>query len=208
MKTLDPISFNQRRTAILQQARRLFATKGFSETSMDDIAQACDMQKASLYHYFNSKQRLLQDLVDSECGRWSEMLAHFEGGQDLPDTLRRIATSVLRDVEDPGRKEFFQIVQFESHNNPSIQKALKESPTHNRLGFYAVFAKHLNGRLSPNRIAIFITQFMGALLHYVRIAKLHEENMCFEAIQDADYVEQLVAIFSTGIRMQLPSENG
>jgi AcrR family transcriptional regulator len=203
MKTLDPILHHNRKNSILDHARHLFATKGFSETSMDDIARTCHLQKASLYHYFDSKQQLLQDLVDRESIKWSDMVIHFEGGRDLKDTLTRIATRIMEDVKDPGRREFFQIVQFESHNNPCIWKALKASPTHNRAGFYAVFAKHLDGRLPRNRIAIFITQFMGALLHYIRIAKLHSENMCYEPIEDQDYIAQLVLTFSAGIHPQL-----
>ena|GEM_PF-2547011 len=203
MKTVDPVLFNKRKNAILKQARHLFATKGFSETSMDDIAKTCHIQKSSLYHYFTSKQMLLQVLVDTECSQWAKMLTHFQAGQDLSDTLKRIATHVLHDVENPGRREFYQIVQFESHKNPSIWKALKESPTHNRRGFFAAFAKHLEGRLPDNKIAIFITQFMGALLHYVRLAKLHQENMCYEKMEDRDYIDQLVAVFSAGISPQL-----
>jgi AcrR family transcriptional regulator len=203
MKILDPVQFGIRKNTILQHARHLFATKGFAETSMDDIAQSCSMQKASLYHYFSSKQRLLQDLVDQECSRWDSMLSHFEGGQTLSDTLMRIATGILEDLRDPARQEFFKIIHFESHKNPSIMKALKESPTHNRSGFFAVFAKHLDGRLSRNRIAIFITQFMGALLHYVSISRLQRENMCYEDIKDSDYTEQLVTTFTCGIQNEL-----
>lgn len=203
VKTLDPIQFGIKKDTILQHARHLFATKGFAETSMDDIAHASHLQKGSLYHYFESKQQLLQDLVDAECNHWNDMLAHFEAGKDLPDTLRRIATSILRALEDPARLEFFKIVHYESGNNPAIGRALKVSPTHNRDGFFAVYAKHLEGRLPRNRIAIFITQFMGALLHYVGLSRFHRENMCYEDIEDGEYVDQLVELFSKGVEFQI-----
>ena len=69
-KTLDPILHQIKKEAILQRARHLFATKGYAETSMDDIAQADHMQKASLYHYFASKQQILQQMIDWEVERW------------------------------------------------------------------------------------------------------------------------------------------
>jgi len=199
MKILDPVTFNIRKETILQHARHLFATKGFSETTMDDIAQTCGLQKASLYHYFESKQKLLQELVDTHCARWSIRIKEYEAGKTLEDTLQTIATTFLKDMDEAEPREFFTLIHFESHKNPSILKALKESPTHNRNGFYAVFARYLDGRLPRNKIAIFITQFMGALIHYATNAKLRGENICPEKFEEAEFVQQLVQTFAKGI---------
>lgn len=201
MKTLDPIIFNIRKEFILNHARHLFATKGYAETSMDDIAQACSMQKASLYHYFTSKQQLMKELVDWGCARWAERLKDYESGKTLADTLHLIASTILKDLDNPAQQEFFRIVHFESYKNPAIFKALKESPTHNRKGFFAVFAKHLEGKLPSNRIAAFITQFMGAILHFATLTKVQSENLCFEKIEDQDYIDQLVKTFANGVHM-------
>jgi len=200
MKVLDPAVFSIRKETILQFARHLFATKGYSESTMDDIAHAAKMQKASLYHYFESKQRILQEMMDLEVGRWTARLPEYEKGKDLEETLRIIATTFLQDMEDPARREFFKILHFESHKNPAIFKAWRESPTQNRQGFYAVFAKHLGGRLSKPKIAMFITQFMGSLIHYVRMAKLHDENFCMEPFDDSSYIQQLVEMFTRGVK--------
>src|SRR5262249_46312851 len=125
MKVLDPAAFSIRRETILQHARHLFATKGYAETSVDDIAQACHMQKPSLYHYFESKQQLLQEMVDLECGRWwAVRIKDYEAGQSLRETLTLIGTFLLKDLDDTARREFFKIIHFESHKNPAILKAL------------------------------------------------------------------------------------
>ncbi len=68
MKVLDPAVFSIRKENILQYARHLFATKGYAETTVDDIAHAAKMQKASLYHYFTGKQQILQEMMDFEAG--------------------------------------------------------------------------------------------------------------------------------------------
>ncbi len=199
MKVLDPAAFSIRKETILQFARHLFATRGYAETTMDDIAQAAKMQKASLYHYFDSKQRILLEMMDLELVRWGARLSEYEKGADLKDTLRIIATTFLKDMEDPARREFFKILHFESYNNPFIFKAWKESPMNNREGFYAIFIRHLEGRLSRREIAMFITQFMGGLVHYTAMAKLRGENFCLEPFDDASYIEQLVNICTRGV---------
>ena len=201
MKVLDPAAFQIRKEAILQHARHLFANKGYAETSMDDIAQACHIQKASLYHYFNGKHHILQEMVDLEVEQWwSRRLKTYETGSSLEETLTLIGTSFLKDIDQIRHQEFFKIIHFESHKNPAIRKALKESPTHNRQGFYAVFARYLKGKLPETQIGMFMTQFMGALIHYASLSRLRGENMCYAKFDDAAYVEQLVTIFVKGIQ--------
>src|SRR6266480_3443346 len=161
MKTLDPVLHQIREEAILQRARHLFATKGFTETSMDDIAHGGHMQKASLYHYFSSKQQILQKMVDLEGARWLERLKDYDAGLGLRDTLTRIGRSFLKDMDDPRRKEFFKIIYFESHKNPAILEAMKESPTNKRGALFAIFLKYLEHQRSRKEIAMLTTQFMG-----------------------------------------------
>jgi AcrR family transcriptional regulator len=52
------------REGILEEAARIFSEKGFHATSMQDIAEAVNLQKASLYHHFDSKQEILIALLD------------------------------------------------------------------------------------------------------------------------------------------------
>ncbi len=200
MKILDPVVHQIKKEAILENARHLFATKGYSETSMDDIAQTGHIQKATLYHYFESKQRLLQDMVDLEGERWwASRLKNLETSRDLRETLIEIARTFLEDMAIPRHREYFKIIHFESHKNPAILKALKESPTHNRKGFYALFARHLEGKLPDVQIAMFMTQFMGGLIHYAALSRLRGEDMCYDKFEDGGYIEQLVSIFVKGI---------
>ena len=52
------------RDEILEAAAQIFREKGFHAASMQDIAQAVNLQKASLYYHVNSKQEILLDLLD------------------------------------------------------------------------------------------------------------------------------------------------
>ncbi len=53
----------KRESEVYTTAARLFATKGFHATRMQDIADELGMQKGSLYYYFDSKEHLLNELV-------------------------------------------------------------------------------------------------------------------------------------------------
>jgi AcrR family transcriptional regulator len=52
------------RKKILEAAAQIFSQKGYHATSMNDIANAVNLQKASLYHHVNSKQEILLSLLD------------------------------------------------------------------------------------------------------------------------------------------------
>jgi len=49
---------------ILEAAAQIFSKKGFHAASMQDIAEAVHLQKASLYHHVASKQEILLELLN------------------------------------------------------------------------------------------------------------------------------------------------
>jgi len=54
---------NETRQALRDAAHRLFAEKGFSQTTIDDIAEAADVSRRTFFRYFDSKDDLLRSDV-------------------------------------------------------------------------------------------------------------------------------------------------
>jgi len=61
--------YHDQRQAILDRAGRLFARQGYSATSMNQVAQACGLSKATLYHYYRDKYSLLVSIADEHVSR-------------------------------------------------------------------------------------------------------------------------------------------
>lgn len=53
----------QRRALIIDKAVELFAKKGYAETKIGDIAKAADMSVGLMFHYFESKEKLFEEIV-------------------------------------------------------------------------------------------------------------------------------------------------
>lgn len=51
-----------KRFAVLKAASRAFAQKGYFQTSLADIAKEFNLNKATLYHYFKSKEEILFEI--------------------------------------------------------------------------------------------------------------------------------------------------
>lgn len=54
-----------RRTELLAIAGRLFAERGFANTTVRDIAVEAGILSGSLYHHFDSKEAMVDELLDS-----------------------------------------------------------------------------------------------------------------------------------------------
>jgi AcrR family transcriptional regulator len=70
------------RMRILEAGVNLFATKGFPETSMDDIAQAAGMSKGGLYHHFGTKGAVLGAIVRGLGEAGAQPLAREEASEN------------------------------------------------------------------------------------------------------------------------------
>ncbi|AGK95919.1 TetR/AcrR family transcriptional regulator [Clostridium pasteurianum] len=54
----------EKRTKILLEAKKLFSEHGYNNVSMQCIAEACSISKASIYKLFESKNELLRKLLE------------------------------------------------------------------------------------------------------------------------------------------------
>ncbi len=57
-------AWEQKRSEIVRAAASLFDSQGYAQTTVDQIARAANLQKASLYHYCDSKADLLVQIHD------------------------------------------------------------------------------------------------------------------------------------------------
>jgi AcrR family transcriptional regulator len=63
------------RAAIVSSARRLFGSRGYAATSIDEVAAAARVTKGAVYHHFGSKEALFRavyDEVEAEAQRIDE----------------------------------------------------------------------------------------------------------------------------------------
>ena len=53
----------ERRQELLETARRLFITKGYEKTSVNDILKEVGIAKGTFYYYFSSKEDMLEAMI-------------------------------------------------------------------------------------------------------------------------------------------------
>jgi TetR/AcrR family transcriptional regulator, cholesterol catabolism regulator len=86
----------RRRCEIFQSAVHMFVEKGFTETSMREVAEAAGVGKSTLYDYFKTKDEILISYFEDEIVTITQLAAQI-GQQDLPaeQKLRQILMAQL-----------------------------------------------------------------------------------------------------------------
>ena len=110
-----------RKQDILNKALKIFSEKGYSETTMDEIADSCGYSKTVLYQYFNSKEELFAAIFSN-----ASFLKDNQGfvfkveEKTLGDYLKMTGIYFLKLFDDPDRLNLMRIVISEIHTFPQI----------------------------------------------------------------------------------------
>jgi len=91
------ITMSEKRERIIEAAKELIGKFGFKKTTMEDIARASRMAKATIYHYFKSKEDIFKEIIDKE-----------------GETLRFMLKKAIENIDDPVKKiRVYTKVRFE-----------------------------------------------------------------------------------------------
>ena len=94
-------AYQERREEIKQAAGELFKQHGFRGTSMGQVAEALDLDRATLYYYVGSKEELFDDVV-TKAVRANVEVAESILNRDgpAPGKLRDLITSLMSSYAD------------------------------------------------------------------------------------------------------------
>lgn len=113
---------------VLEGARQIFLTNGFEGASVDDIAKAAKVSKATLYSYFPDKRFLFMEVAKSECQRQADLaIATIDMDAPVADVLHHIARQIVEFVTSPFSKRIFRICVGESDRFPELGRQFYES---------------------------------------------------------------------------------
>jgi AcrR family transcriptional regulator len=91
------------RTALEQAALRLFAEKGYEQTTVEEIAEAADVAVRTFFRYFSSKQHVLfGDVAHDRVARLRHELATRPRGEPILESVRAVLDVV--DIPDPDEQ--------------------------------------------------------------------------------------------------------
>jgi AcrR family transcriptional regulator len=108
--------------AILDVAAGIFATYGFTHTSVQQIADAVGYSKPGLLHRFGSKEALHRAVLAEVSGTVQEIVGHAVAHSDQPDQVTQLLEMMtLKALERPGMVQMM-LRAFESDGDePGVE---------------------------------------------------------------------------------------
>lgn len=92
-----------RRQQIIDAAVQCFARSGIHGTSLDDIRLAADLSRGAVYHYFKSKEDIIDALRERSLEEDEQLMEDSkESRPDLPLWLRTLDKGMKRNLNTPG----------------------------------------------------------------------------------------------------------
>ncbi len=187
------VSASRKRQQVLQAAAELFITQGYGAVSMDAVARAAGVSKATLYAHFASKDALFATIVGDACRRSPVDEANFpEHPQDVEAALRSLGRRLLRFLLEPRTLAIARVAIAESARFPELGVAfLANGP----IAFQTRIAAwlgvlHAQGALHAPDAGV-AAQHLGALLrgslHLEAILRpdFHPDEVQIDAAVDA-----------------------
>jgi len=110
-----------RRQEIVDAATELFLTRDYEKTTMNDVMKALDIAKGTIYHYFPSKEALLEAVVDHLAEQYVDQrkaeLAFIKG-----NALAKIQALFSKENESQSDKQVME--ELHTHGNVRLHARL------------------------------------------------------------------------------------
>lgn len=153
---------SEARSRILHAAYPLFVEHGYDAVSMQGIADAVPLNKATLYHHFQSKDDLFLAVVRMAMSRLHTQILDFiaEGGS-AADQLIRVAVQIFED----SQSEFGRLLTDARKNLSAEQQHLLTERCADPWNLYeAIFSSAVaNHEIPPVDITLAATMFAGLI---------------------------------------------
>jgi TetR/AcrR family transcriptional regulator of autoinduction and epiphytic fitness len=196
------------RSAIIDAAERLFLERGFGAVSMDELAEAADVARRTLYNQFSSKEEIFRAMLLRVSG---QLEAAFPPGVetqgDAEEVLRLIARMILKLHEHPAYLGFLRMVVADSRQFPWIAEefAAVMDPLTERLTRYLAHLTAI-GVLDCHIPLLAAHQFMGMLNELSLWPWMTGRESI--PVSETDVIEETIRMFLGHYRARRPKGAG
>lgn len=135
MRKLDPDKHAARRGQILNAAIQCFAERGFHQTSTAQICAAAGMSPGNLFHYFPSKDAIIEAIVLEDSAAMAARSAELAREGDLRVALHCMLDEALASLADPLYRRISMELMAEAVRNARLFALVAENEAARRAGW-------------------------------------------------------------------------
>ena len=155
-------NYLERQQGILDAAAAMFAKHGFNGTSIAALADSCGVSKALLYHYYDSKEALVYDMVLVHCKLLSETASNATKQSDKPQEQLRSLVRALMELYMSSRDKHVVLLN-DLHCLPEAQQIEVKEEERKVLQEIKDLIIKLRPDLKPPQVTSLTMYLMGAV---------------------------------------------
>lgn len=121
MRQIDPAKQQAKRQQIVDAAIICFAKGGFHGTSTAEICTQAGMSPGNLFHYFPSKDAIIQAIAELDRRETTQALAQISDASNVIEGLQSLAKQVLLAASDPSYSAISIEIAAEATRNPAVR---------------------------------------------------------------------------------------
>jgi AcrR family transcriptional regulator len=191
MARIKPAKNSTRKEVIIHKASALFRIKGFSATSMRDLAESVGVEAPSLYNHIGSKMELLQDICFKIAG---EFTVHLEKTISTRDSWQQKLEEIIR-FHIHMMQEEFEEVFVANHEWKHLEESQLAIFLNQRRGYEKrlvalVEAGQKAGEFKNNNPYVIVLTILSALRGLEFLLR-HKKNFSSQELEK-DMVEHLL----------------
>jgi AcrR family transcriptional regulator len=156
----------ERHRSILEAAARVICAKGYEGASIQEIANACELTKAGLYHHIQSKENLLAEIMSYGMDLFEEqVLSHVLTIADPVERLRACMERNIKLVTRGWSKEITIILhEHATLTGPAAARINARKKKYVRFLERSFAEAVLQGRIRPVNPTVAAFSFLGMVL--------------------------------------------
>lgn len=113
------VDANMKKKSILVSATRVFAKKGFHETTISDVAKNAGLSDSAVYKYFTGKEELLFTIPEEAMNTYlTNLEEQIEGIKGADNKLRKLITYQCRYITT--NKDYTHIISLDCRSNKNF----------------------------------------------------------------------------------------
>ncbi|MGG0239660.1 TetR/AcrR family transcriptional regulator [Bacillus rhizoplanae] len=122
--------YEERRNEILDTAERLFVSKGYMKTTVNDILREIGIAKGTFYHYFKSKEEVMDAIILRIVNTDVAAAKKIASNPNIP-VIDKLFQILMAQMPKAGENKEKMIEQFHQPNNAEMhQKSLVQAIVH------------------------------------------------------------------------------
>lgn len=178
MTQAQAVKPEDRREKLLQAAERCFVESGFHGARMAQIAKQAQMSPGHIYHYFESKEQIIAEMVRSHA---EEKLCSLEKFEQAGDRVVDVMLESLEESVDSNTDPFWSALMLEmtaeATRNPEIAATLRTVDADMKARVIKYLGAGVNQENIDSRLEVLVALLQGIGIRNILNPNLDKANV-------------------------------